>query len=179
VSDEHPAADRPDSGFAAQPGSAVAESGLVHVTLRHAKPSDYGRVIGRINVWWGGRDMAPMLPKLFFIHFEGTSFVAEDGEGELLGFVCGFLSQTAQDEAYIHFVGVDPDARGDGLGRVLYERFFEEVRGEGRSVVRCVTSPVNRRSVAFHEALGFEVDRVVPDYDGPGEDRVLLVKRLT
>jgi ribosomal protein S18 acetylase RimI-like enzyme len=149
------------------------------VVFRHAKPSDYGRVIGRINVWWGGRDMAPMLPKLFFIHFEGTSFVAEDEDGELVGFVCGFLSQTAPDEAYVHFVGVDPDVRGDGLGRALYERFFDEVRANGRTVVRCVTSPLNQRSVAFHEALGFEVDRVVEDYDGPGEDRVLFVKQLT
>jgi len=120
-----------------------------------------------------------MLPKLFFIHFEGTSFVAEDEDGDLLGFVCGFLSQTAADEGYIHFVGVEPGARGDGLGRALYERFFEEVRGAGRTLVRCVTSPTNQRSVAFHEAMGFEVDRIVPDYDGPGEDRVLLVKRLT
>jgi ribosomal protein S18 acetylase RimI-like enzyme len=149
------------------------------VDIRHAKPSDYGRVIGRINVWWSERDMAPMLPKLFFIHFEGTSFVAEDEHGELRGFVCGFLSQTADDEAYIHFVGVDPEAREDGLGRKLYQQFFDEVRAQGRSVVRCVTSPANERSVAFHEALGFEVDRVVEDYDGPGEDRVLLVKRLT
>ena len=119
-----------------------------------------------------------MLPKLFFIHFEGTSFVAEDADGELRGFVCGFLSQTVDDEAYIHFVGVDPDARDDGIGHALYEQFFDEVRGQGRSVVRCVTSPANQQSVDFHEALGFEVDRVVEDYDGPGEDRVLLVKRL-
>ena len=118
-----------------------------------------------------------MLPRLFFLHFEGTSFVAEEGE-DLAGFVCGFLSQTASDEAYIHFVGVDPEHRGGGVGRMLYERFFEEVRGDGRSVVRCVTSPANEVSVAFHEALGFEVDRVAKDYDGPGEDRVLLVKRL-
>jgi ribosomal protein S18 acetylase RimI-like enzyme len=149
------------------------------VSIRHAKSSDYGRVIGRINVWWGGREMAPMLPQLFFIHFEGTSFVAEGDDGELLGFVCGFLSQTVDDEAYIHFVGVTPEDRGEGLGRALYERFFDEVRANGRSVVRCVTSPVNQSSVAFHEALGFEVERVVPDYDGPGEARVLLVKRLS
>jgi ribosomal protein S18 acetylase RimI-like enzyme len=136
-------------------------------------------VIGRINVWWGGRDMAPMLPKLFFIHFDGTSFVAEGNDGELVGFVCGFLSQAADDEAYIHFVGVDPEQRGEGLGRALYERFFDEVAANGRNVVRCVTSPVNQRSVAFHESLGFEVERTVPDYDGPGEDRVLLVKRLS
>ncbi len=147
------------------------------VTLRHAKPSDYGRVIGRVNVWWDGRDMAPMLPRLFFLHFEGTSFVAEDGD-DLAGFVCGFLSQTEPDEAYIHFVGVAPEQRGAGVGRLLYERFFDEVRAEGRSIVRCVTSPANERSVAFHESLGFEVDRVAKDYDGEGEDRVLLVKRL-
>ena len=120
-----------------------------------------------------------MLPKLFFIHFEGTSFVAEDPEGDLLGFVCGFLSQTNLDEAYIHFVGVTPEDRGDGLGRALYQRFFEEARASGRTVVRCVTSPVNQGSLAFHEAMGFEVERVVEDYDGPGEDRALLVKQLT
>ena len=123
--------------------------------------------------------MAPILPKLFFIHFEGTSFVAEDPDGELLGFVCGFLSQTADDEAYIHFVGVTPEDRGDGLGRALYERFFEAARASGRTSVRCVTSPVNQGSLAFHEAMGFQVERVVEDYDGPGEDRALLVKRLS
>lgn len=148
------------------------------VTIRHAKPSDYGRVIGRVNVWWGGREMAPVLPRLFFLHFEGTSFVAEDETGDLAGFLCGFLSQTDPDEAYIHFVGVSPEHRGEGIGRTLYEHFFEEVRRDGRSVVRCVTSPANDESVAFHEALGFVVDRVAEDYDGPGEDRVLLVKRL-
>jgi ribosomal protein S18 acetylase RimI-like enzyme len=147
------------------------------IAIRHSKPSDYGRVIGRVNVWWGGREMAPMLPRLFFLHFEGTSFVAETGE-ELAGFLCGFLSQTDPDEAYIHFMGVAPEHRGEGIGRTLYERFFEEVRTQGRSVVRCVTSPANEASVAFHEALGFEVDRVAEDYDGPGEDRVLLLKRL-
>jgi ribosomal protein S18 acetylase RimI-like enzyme len=122
--------------------------------------------------------MAPMLPTLFFLHFEGTSFVAEDERGDLTGFVCGFLSQTNPDEAYIHFVGVSPDHRAEGLGRSLYERFFDEVRAQGRTVVRCVTSPANQRSVAFHEALGFEVERVAEDYDGPGEDRILFVKRL-
>jgi ribosomal protein S18 acetylase RimI-like enzyme len=151
----------------------------VAVTIRHAQPSDYGRVIGRVNAWWGGRDMAPMLPKLFFLHFEGTSFVADDEGEQLAGFLIGFLSQTDSAEAYIHFVGVAPERRGEGLGRELYQRFFDSVRAHGRTVVRCVTSPGNVGSVAFHEALGFEVERVARDYDGPGEDRVVFLKRLT
>jgi ribosomal protein S18 acetylase RimI-like enzyme len=150
----------------------------VAVTIRHAQPSDYGRVIGRVNAWWGGREMAPMLPKLFFLHFEGTSFVADGEDGQLAGFLIGFLSQSDPAEAYIHFVGIAPERRGEGLGRQLYERFFDSVRGDGRTRVRCVTSPANSGSVAFHQALGFEVERVAEDYDGPGEDRVLFVKRL-
>ena len=123
--------------------------------IRHANPSDYGRVIQHVNAWWGGREMAPMLPKLFFLHFEGTSFVAEDDEGKLVAFLIGFLSQTDPDEAYIHFVGVAPEHRGSGVGRELYERFFAVVAAQGRTRVRCVTSPVERGLVAFHESLGF------------------------
>ncbi len=145
---------------------------------RHANPSDYGRVIQHVNAWWGGRDMAPMLPKLFFLHFEGTSFVAEDDEGKLVAFLIGFLSQADPEEAYIHFVGVAPAQRSSGIGRELYDRFFAVVAKEGRTRVRCVTSPVNEGSVAFHESLGFVAERVAEDYDGPGEDRVLFVKQL-
>jgi len=146
--------------------------------IRHANPSDYGRVIQHVNAWWGGREMAPMLPKLFFLHFEGTSFVAEDDEGNLVAFLIGFVSQTRPDEAYVHFVGVAPEHRGSGVGRRLYERFFETVGEHGCTTVRCVTSPANSGSIAFHEALGFTVDRVVDDYDGPGEDRAVLVRQL-
>jgi ribosomal protein S18 acetylase RimI-like enzyme len=146
--------------------------------IRHANPSDYGRVIQHVNAWWGGREMAPMLPKLFFLHFEGTSFVAEDEEGNLVAFLIGFVSQTRPDEAYVHFVGVAPEHRGSGVGRRLYERFFDTVGQHGCTTVRCVTSPANSGSIAFHEALGFTVDRVVDDYDGPGEDRAVLVRQL-
>jgi ribosomal protein S18 acetylase RimI-like enzyme len=144
------------------------------VLIRHAEPADYGRVIEVIDDWWGGRQMAAMLPKLFFVHFRDTSFVAEDG-GALAGFLCGFRSQTFDDEAYVHFVGVDPARRGSGLGRELYERFFAAVAPRG--VVRAVTAPVNERSVAFHRAIGFEVERVDENYDGRGQSRVLLAWR--
>lgn len=148
------------------------------VQIRHAEPADYGRVIGRVNAWWGGREMAPMLPRLFFVHFEGTSYVLDDEDGQLAAFLIGFLSQTDPEEAYVHFVGVAPEHRGEGLGRRLYERFFEDARAHGRARVRSVTSPANEESVAFHKALGFEAERVAHDYDGPGEDRVLFVKPL-
>ena len=103
-------------------------------TIRHAQPPDYGRVIQHVNAWWGGREMAPMLPKLFFLHFEGTSFVAEREDGTLAGFLVGFLSQTNPEEAYVHFVGVAPDQRGTGLsGRPAVNPAVEKcARATGR-----------------------------------------------
>jgi len=120
----------------------------------------------------------PDAPTLFFVHFEGTSFVAEDQTGRLARFICVFLSQTHPDETYIHFVGVDSDFRRSGLGRMLYERFFEAARAGGRSVVCCVTAPENEDSVAFHSQLGFEVDRVEENYDGRGASRVVMRRTL-
>jgi ribosomal protein S18 acetylase RimI-like enzyme len=154
--------------------------------IRHVEPSDYQPVISVINDWWGGRNMSDMLPKLFFIHFRETSFTAKSN-GKIIGFLIGFLSQTFQDEAYIHFAGVHPHYRKMGLGHALYERFFEAARNLGRTVVRCVTSPVNKGSIAFHLRMGFGIERsetivegisFAKNYDGHGGDRVLFSKTL-
>src|SRR4051794_3586020 len=146
--------------------------------IRQAEPSDHARVAAVIDDWWGGRAVRDMLPRLFFTHFRETSYVAEDGEGRLAGFLCGFVSQTYPEQAYIHFVGVAPEQRGAGLARELYERFFAAARAAGRTSVHAVTSPRNTGSIAFHRALGFEVEAEVENYDGAGESRVLLAKRF-
>src|SRR5437773_3794592 len=139
------------------------------LTIRNAEPSDYDRVSPIVDDWWGGRQMRALLPRLFFEHFRETSFVAEE-DGELVGFLNGFLSQTFPNEAYIHFVGVRPDRRGSGLARELYERFFAVARAHERSLVRCVTAPANEASLAFHRALGFDVER--------GDEYLLFAKRI-
>ncbi|MGH3012973.1 MAG: GNAT family N-acetyltransferase [Gaiellaceae bacterium] len=147
------------------------------VEIRRAEPADYSRVIAVLDEWWGGRPMREMLPRLFFVHFADTSFVAER-DGALSGFLVGFLSQSEPDEAYVHFVGVNPDVRGTGLGRELYERFFAVARAHGRGRVSCVTSPANTGSLAFHRAIGFAAGPPRAGYDGPGEDRVVLTRSL-
>jgi len=164
----------------------VPDAATRQIRLRNITPEDYALVIRVVDDWWGGRTMNAMLPKLFFVHFRDTSFVAEVN-GDLVGFLIGFLSPALTDEAYIHFVGVHPDYRKLGVGRTLYERFFDLASKAGRHRVRCVTSPVNDMSIAFHRSLGFQLAERTDDssqvsiyqnYDGPGEDRVLLTKEL-
>jgi ribosomal protein S18 acetylase RimI-like enzyme len=158
---------------------------MTDTVIRESDPSDHGAVVRVMDAWWGV-EVSDLLPKLFFIHFRDTTFVAEKN-GQLVGFLCGLLSQTFADEAYIHFVGVHPEERRRGLGRSLYEHFFAACRRHGRTTVRCITTPGNKTSIAFHRRLGFqlgpgngEVDGipVTLDYNGQGGSRVLFSKRL-
>lgn len=130
------------------------------VSIRPARVEDHDRVVAVVDEWWGGRSMAVLLPRLFLEHFAGTSLVAEDDDGRLAGFLVGFDSPDHPGESYVHFLGVRPDQRGAGLGRVLHDRFAREAFERGRATVRCVTSTVNEASVAFHTSIGFVVDGI-------------------
>jgi ribosomal protein S18 acetylase RimI-like enzyme len=135
------------------------------VTIRPAMPHDWERVMAIMVEWWGGRDLRPLLPRIFFEHFRGTSLIVEH-EDELVAFLVGFLCPTHDGEAYVHFVGVHPAWRKAGLGRDLYERFERIARLAGRDVIRAVTSPVNKASIAFHERLGFSLVAGDAEVDG-------------
>jgi len=154
--------------------------------MRALREGDHARITAVVDGWWGGRRVADKLPRLFFRHFGDTSFVVEE-DGEPIAFLVGFVSQSRAGEAYIHFVGVHPEYRGRGLGARLYGLFFEEVGRLGCSRVRCITSPVNRDSIAFHRSMGFGIEAgdteldgvpVHLDYDGDGEDRVVFSRML-
>jgi ribosomal protein S18 acetylase RimI-like enzyme len=142
------------------------------IRIRAARPDDYDRIAAVVDDWWG-RPILSALPRLFFDHFHPTSLIASDdiasGDGdELAGFLVGLLSAGQPDEAYIHFVGVAPAARGTGLGARLYGEFFARAAAAGRRAVEAITSPVNEGSIAFHRRLGFTVRGPVADYNGPG-----------
>lgn len=156
------------------------------MNIRNVHPSDYPPIIVSLDDWWGGRKMSAMLPRLFFEHFCDTSFIIEEDE-IIVAFLIGFLSQSQPEEAYIHFVGVHPEYRKRGYGRLLYERFFDTVRLNHRSVVRCITSPINTSSIAFHTHMGFQIElgeavwysiAYDPDHDGLMEDRVRFVRQI-
>ncbi len=158
------------------------------VRLRELRQDDADIVLAQLDDWWGGRQMTPRLPRLFFEYFSDASFAAEDGEsGRLLGFLCGVFATGDSERAYIHFVGVDPSARGRGIGRLLYEAFFAAARAAGRTSATAITSPVNTGSVAFHRAMGFtvvpgdSVEMGIPVHtgrEGPGTRHVVFRRTL-
>jgi GNAT superfamily N-acetyltransferase len=156
-------------------------------SIRQLESADYDRIEPVVDEWWGGRPVRGLLQRLFFEHFGPMSFfVGSDAAVE--AFLIGFRSQSHPGLGYIHFVGVRPDLRGRGLGRLLYERFFEAARSSGCAEVQCITSPHNAQSVAFHRRMGFELlpgaaevngFPVSLNHAGPGQARVVFRKQLS
>lgn len=145
-------------------------------TWRTAAPEDHLVITTVMDEWWG-REIVYKLPHLFLDHFWSTSTIVEDDEG-LAAFLIGFFSPSQPEQAYIHFVGVRPDLRGNDLARELYTAFFDSAREAGCTEVRAVTAPVNTGSIAYHTAMGFAVSGPIPDYDGPGQSIVTFARAL-
>jgi predicted GNAT superfamily acetyltransferase len=53
--------------------------------------------------WWDGRDLRTMLPRLFLVHFNDTSFIPED-DGDLVAFLVGFMSPSRAGDPKVLFV---------------------------------------------------------------------------
>jgi ribosomal protein S18 acetylase RimI-like enzyme len=162
---------------------------LPAVRYRRPTEADYPTIVPLVDDWWGGRHMDVLLPRLWLQHFTGTSWIGETDDGAIAGFLVGFLSPDRRDEAYCHMIATNPNLRGRGLGRELYERFFADARADGRRRVVAVTWPGNRTSLAFHLAMGFTIEAgpgtqnlygtpAYPAYDHDREDRAVLVRAL-
>lgn len=153
------------------------------LTYRPPTEHDYLDVVDALDKWWDDSQpaarsqRAAIVPRLFIQHFTDTSFVIVD-DGRLVGFLIGFLSQSRADEAYIHFVGIDPGYRGRGLGADLYERFFAVARRHRRRTVGAITSASNTGSQAFHRRMGFSVSDAITNYDGRGGSHVTFARDL-
>lgn len=157
-------------------------------TFRRPTEADHAGIVRQVDDWWGGRRLHDLLPRLWFQHFTGTSWIVEDGDTPV-GFLVGFVSPDHPEAAYIHMVGVNPNLRRSGLATQLCERFIADVRDRGVSRVHAITWPGNRISVGFHTAMGFVPSDgpgtqnlygtvAYPDYDYPGDDRVAFTKDL-
>ena len=135
---------------------------------------EFQHVLENHSRYWGDRDLRALHLAALVQEFPATSLVAlaEDG---IRGYIFGFV--TPDGLAYVHLVATRDDTRGTGVGRRLYDAFVKAACGQGAHRLKAITSVGNEGSVAFHRSLGFEV-RVVEDYNGPGQARVVFTKEL-
>lgn len=93
-------------------------------------------------------------------HFAGSSTVAEAVDGEIVGFVTGFVPPDAPDTLFVWQVGVAEAARGQGVGGRMLDDLLTR-----RSVrwLEATVTPSNEASAALFRGTahrhGVDVDR--------------------
>jgi ribosomal protein S18 acetylase RimI-like enzyme len=147
------------------------------VTIDRVHDGDLTEILRNFERFWGDRTFPRALHHpMFFCEFGDTAFAARRADGEIAGYLLGFLAPTG--DGYIHFVAVRDDARGLGLGRRLYERFAAIAARRGATALKAITNPENETSIAFHRRMGFAEMTLDPDYQGSGRARVVMRRRL-
>lgn len=143
--------------------------------IRGITKADFDQIVSVLDTWWGGPSGERAHP-VFFYELGDQALIAEE-DGELVGFLLGFVAPTHPPSGYVHLVGIEPDHRRQGVGKALYEHFMDRCRAVGAKRIKAITNVGNDRSIRFHEALGFDVSED-PDYAGHRRARVVFSKML-
>jgi GNAT superfamily N-acetyltransferase len=144
---------------------------------RPLEKRDYDLIVQVIDRWWGGPTSALAHP-IFFYELGEMARIVED-DGVVVGFLLGFIarSQRVGDVGYVHLVGIHPDHRRRGVGRLLYEAFEQDCLKAGVARMKAITTIGNEGSQIFHQVLGWDMVEV-EDYAGPGRARVVFSKEF-
>lgn len=145
---------------------------------RPLRKSDYDLIVQVIDRWWGGPTSALAHP-IFFYELGEMARVVEDA-GTVVGFLLGFVAESGPAEGpvgYVHLVGIHPDYRRRGVGRLLYESFERDCHEVGVRRMKAITTLGNEGSQAFHQVLGWDMAEI-EDYAGPGRTRIVFTKEL-
>ena len=142
---------------------------------RKITKGDFDQIVEVIDRWWGG-PMANFAHPIFFYELGDNALIVEE-EGRLIGFLLGFIAFRAPKTGYVHLVGIHPDYRRKGVGRLLYETFTERCRSLGCERMKAITTTGNEGSIIFHQALGWTSNEV-EDYAGRDRRRMVFTKDL-
>lgn len=150
---------------------------MPEVSIDRVRDTDLAEILRDFARYWGDRERLRSLHHpMFVVEFGDTALAARGPDGQVLGYLLGFIAPTR--DGYIHLIAVRDDARGLGLARRLYDTFAELATARGAVALKALTSPENEGSLAFHRALGFTLTRA-DDYGGAGQTRMVMRKVLT
>ncbi|QIO23935.1 GNAT family N-acetyltransferase [Haloarcula sp. JP-L23] len=150
-------------------------------TVRQARADDYDDVVAFAEEVWANRpDTVDYIPEVFqqWVDTDGPTqhTVVTEVDGAVAG-LCQAVMLT-DHEAWFQGIRVDPDHRGEGLGKAMVGHLFEWARGQGATVGRNMVFSWNDAGLGQSVATGFDPDTafrwahpeprdVRPDSDGP------------
>jgi GNAT superfamily N-acetyltransferase len=144
---------------------------------RRITKADFDRIVEVIDHWWGG-PISTMAHPIFFYELGDHALVVEQG-AQMIGFLLGFVAEPSDQPktGYVHLVGIHPDYRRRGVGRLLYNTFTAVCRDAACVRMKAITTPGHEGSIRFHIAQGWNAAEI-DAYAGPDRRRIVFTKSL-
>jgi len=102
----------------------------------------------------------------YYIRRDPEASVVAELDGDVVGFMLGELrsGEFGLDEptGWVEVLGVDPDCRGQAVGRHLGEAVLAHFQSQGATTVRTLVDEEREDLVGFFRSLGFEAAPLRP-----------------
>lgn len=107
----------------------------------------------------------------------GEAYIAEDRNGEAVGFMWMQLESMYAEQPYLALLGVRTDYRYHGVGQMLIEYFINTYEALGYERGLIAVNDFNPRARALYEAMGFHKITQYPEAISPSNNVYLLMRK--
>ncbi len=106
-------------------------------------------------------------------------FVAE-ADSAVIGYISYGPTPLTEGTWDIYWMAVSAEKRGRGIGEALLAHAEDKIKGaKGRLIVIETSSQEGyERTRHFYSSHGYQVIACIPDFYAPGDDKIILQKRL-
>lgn len=101
-------------------------------------------------------------------------------DGHVVGYTCYGPTPMTQGTFDLYWIASAPEARGQGVGKALVGAMEDELRRRAGRLVRVETSALEAYggTRGFYASLAYVEEARLRDFYRPGDDLVVLTKRL-
>jgi len=113
-------------------------------------------------------------------HGSGYHVFIVEANSAVVGYICYGPTPLTEGTWDIYWIAVSAEKQGRGIGGTLMAHAEDKIReAQGRLIVIETSSqPEYEKTRRFHLSQGYEVIGRVPDFYAPGDDKLVLQKRL-
>jgi GNAT superfamily N-acetyltransferase len=111
----------------------------------------------------------------------GYHILVAEVDSTVTGYICYGPTPMTQGTWDIYWLAVAPERQGRGIGSALIKSAESEIaKAGGRlSIIETSSTPLYEKTRRFHLSQGYEVICRIPDFYAPGDDKLVLQKRLS
>jgi predicted N-acetyltransferase YhbS len=110
----------------------------------------------------------------------GYRILVAEVNSTVTGYICYGPTPMTESTWDIYWMAVTQEKQDQGIGSALMESAEKEiVRAKGRlAIIETSSTPTYEKTRHFHLSHGYEIVAHIPDFYAPGDDKLILQKRL-